>query len=637
MALNFTAAAAPGDTTWVQANIAQLGGYGSYDSTITFPAAGTSYRNVYMVFTLGKYTCPTGSTYCGDWDYTVQNFLMTPGGDTLELGRLITPYANAGAPRTPWAWKQRYTYDVTDYISKLQGSATMRIFYSGYSGGFTANIRFAFVEGTPDRNVTGIERLWNGSFGYGGTPHINAYFPTMTKTAPTGTVSADLKFTITGHGADANGCCEFLSKNYDVILNSSTIATRAIWKACGLNHMYPQSGTWIYDRANWCPGERTYSNIHNLAGVTPGVPYDVDIQFEPYVGGGSYTTEATLINYAGINKTLDAGIDDIISPTNHEDHFRDNPICNKPTIHVKNHGSTAITSIAFEYGIKDSVMETYTWSGSLAALAEADVVLPDLDNLHVIAGTTGTHTFMAKITAVNGGADGDNTNDVLTSQFIPSPLWPAPFKILFRTNNEPVTTGSTVSETKWEIFDIDNNVVASRTSAALSTTYTDTVTLPTGCYRLQITDGSCDGLQWWANSGSGITNGSLIVRKMNNANINMNGYSYSGTYNNDFGCGFSQYFYTSTPTAVTDLTSGSAGIFAYPNPAQKAVTIEIGGIANVSGTIQVVDMMGRVVLQKECSNSHEELNVSQLSNGVYSVLFIGSEGNKLQTKLLIAK
>ena len=93
-----SAYAAPGDTTWVQANITYLDGYGTYDSTVTFPtpASGVTYRNIYMIFTLGKHMCPAGSTWCGDWDYTVLNYLMTPGGDTMELGRFITPYANAG-------------------------------------------------------------------------------------------------------------------------------------------------------------------------------------------------------------------------------------------------------------------------------------------------------------------------------------------------------------------------------------------------------------------------------------------------------------------------------------------------------------------------------------------------------------
>ena len=107
--INTVSKAAPGDTTWVQANNVYLTYYNNYDTAVAFPAAGTSYRKILMIFTLGKYVCPgytygTGSVpWCGDWDYTIQNFLMTPGGDTLELGRLITPYANAGAPRTPVA------------------------------------------------------------------------------------------------------------------------------------------------------------------------------------------------------------------------------------------------------------------------------------------------------------------------------------------------------------------------------------------------------------------------------------------------------------------------------------------------------------------------------------------------------
>ena len=106
---------------------------------------------IIMIFTLGKYSCPAGTQYCADWDYTVQNFLMTKTGDTVELGRLITPYANTSYARFPMTWKQRYTYDVTDLYSLLKGSAAIRIHYSGYSGGFTANITFAFIEGKPKK------------------------------------------------------------------------------------------------------------------------------------------------------------------------------------------------------------------------------------------------------------------------------------------------------------------------------------------------------------------------------------------------------------------------------------------------------------------------------------------------------
>src|ERR1700743_3686005 len=78
--------AAPGDTTWVQAqNDIQIDYYNNFDANVSFPSGAVSYRKIIMVFTLGKYQCPAGSQYCGDWDYTIQNYLMTPAGDTLEL------------------------------------------------------------------------------------------------------------------------------------------------------------------------------------------------------------------------------------------------------------------------------------------------------------------------------------------------------------------------------------------------------------------------------------------------------------------------------------------------------------------------------------------------------------------------
>src|SRR4051812_18180976 len=94
--------AAPGDTTWVQAhNTIQMPNYGNYDASVPFPPDTATYRKIYMVFTMGEYVCPTGSQYCHQWDYTIQTSVMTPGGDTLELGRFISPYANAGTPNFP--------------------------------------------------------------------------------------------------------------------------------------------------------------------------------------------------------------------------------------------------------------------------------------------------------------------------------------------------------------------------------------------------------------------------------------------------------------------------------------------------------------------------------------------------------
>jgi Peptide-N-glycosidase F, C terminal/Secretion system C-terminal sorting domain/Peptide-N-glycosidase F, N terminal len=641
LSLSFSSQASPGDTTWVQGTIANLDWFGSYDSMVHFPAPGGSYRKIYMIFTLGKHTCPSGSAYCGDWDYTVQNYLKVPGGQSFELGRFITPYANSGAPRTPWTWTQHYVYDVTDYAPLLHDTALLQVFYSGYSGGFTANVKFAFIEGSPDREVTGIERVWGGSFGYGGSPDINVHFPEVTRTAPPSTKSAALKFTVTGHGSDGNGCCEFMPHNYQVLFNSTSIANQLIWRDdCGRNELYPQSGTWIFERGNWCPGAIVHDNFHKLPGVTAGANFRLGLQFDAYSGGGSYTTEATLFYYGSMKKILDASLEDVIAPTNDENHFRENQICGSPIIHVKNRGISKIDSITFEFGLAGSPVQTYTWHGTLNSLAETDITLPVLKDLTAIAGDTARHVFIAKILTANGSVDADATNNVIRSTFYSAPYWPSQFRVMYKANNEPIATGSNICETSWIIYDMNNNIVAKRDNATLNALYNDTVKLRTGYYKFVVYDSSCDGLQWWLFPQLGFTSGSLTVKKLSGTNIPMKGYNYTGTYNNDFGCGFTQYFYTvdTATVGINSLSGSNVAIDVYPNPAQNVVSIDVSGFQQVNGVLQIIDVMGRVVTSMSCSSNHQQINTENLSNGVYTVLYVNdATGDKLTARLLITK
>jgi hypothetical protein len=279
----------------------------------------------------------------------------------------------------------------------------------------------------------------------------------------------------------------------------------------------------------------------------------------------------------------------------------------------------------------------------LAPLEDTDVTLPVLSQYNSISGTAGVYTFVAQIQSVNGMADADPTNDKMASQFVAAPLWPNTFKILFKPNNEATTTGGSISETAWAIYDVNNNIVASRTGATINTVYADTINLPlSGSYRLQISDSSCDGLHWWvwdSDPSAGVNAGYLNVKKLPGTNIAMNGYSYSGTYNNDFGCGYTQYFYViNAAQGITNITSGDVSIEAYPNPAQNVVNVDIAGIQQVNGTIQVLDALGRVVTQTNCYSSHQAINVSQLANGVYTIAYINTaSGNRLTTRLLITK
>src|SRR5690606_29589258 len=124
--------------------------------------------------------------------------------------------------------------------------------------------------------------------------------------------------------------------------------------------------------------------------------------------------------------------------------------------------------------------------------------------------------------------------------------------------NKSATAG--VSHSSWAIYDQTGTVVRERKDLFASTTYTDTVGLAPGCYRLEVKDAGCDGLSWWANSGAG--NGSFSVSPVNS----MVPYPLNGYFSGDFGCGFTQYFSADWPVGIEPVTpAGKADLRLYPN------------------------------------------------------------------------
>jgi hypothetical protein len=652
LAFTLQMSAAPGDTTWIQGNIVNMDWYNNFDTLVHFPNGTTTYRKILMLFTLGEYNCPSGATYCHQWDYTVSNYVLT-ATDTLELSRFITPYANSGVPRFPSTWQQHYWYDVTDFAPLLKDSAVIRILYSGYSGGFTGNIKFAFIEGTPERNVVGIERLWLGSYTFGNPADpIANHIPVKTKTAPATAQTAELKYTVTGHGSDnTTQCCEFASHTYSVSLNSSVIAQKAIWRAdCGKNELYPQGGTWIYDRANWCPGDAVHTDSHVLTGVTANTTYSLGIDYDGYTSTGnygSYTMEGHVVYYGNYNRTLDAGLTDIISPSNFDDHFREHPAGNMPVVKVHNSGTTTINSITFSYGVKDSTAIPYTWNGTLLTEQDTVITLGTLNSLTnmSISGATGTFGFVAQITAVNGTTDDDATNNTYSSHFIAAPTWPTKFVVRMCTNDEGVTALHTnPSETSWQITDMSNNILASRTNANVSSCYPDTVVLPANSfYKLTITDLGCDGLHWWVwdqNPSYGVTAGSFAVKPVSGTQFPMNGFTYGGTYRDDFGCEFVQNFTTnafSTSVGQPLYKDNSAFLQAYPNPAKDNVTLIINGTEQTNGSIELMDAQGRIVLKQKAQGDINVLNLNEVNAGIYTVVYKDAKISQIQKRIAVVK
>jgi hypothetical protein len=654
-----TSKAAPGDTTWVQANNVQLDWYNNFDTSVVFPNGSVTYRKIIMIFTLGQYNCPPGTQYCHQWDYTVTNYVLTDL-DTLEISRFITPYATTGAPRFGPTWKQRYNFDVTDYANYLKNTATVRIHYSGYSGGFTANIKFAFIEGVPPRNVLGINKVWAGYFQYGSADSpIDNNVVAKTLTPPAGTDATEFKLGISGHGSDATSqCCEFntidAGHDYFLLKDGAQIAQHNIWRNdCGVNHLSPQGGTWIYNRSNWCPGSTVDELRHVINGTAPSTPFSLDLNFESYVNTpsasntntGGYDISGQVIYYDSFNKTLDASIEDVVAPTNDENYYRENPAGHYPIIKVKNTGGTVISAIKFQYNVKDSAVSEFTWNGTLNPATETTIRLAPLNtlmNMSLDSITNGLFQFEVKVATVNGVTDADATNNTFKTKFVVAPKWPTKVVIAMKTNNLGVGSvlNAGVSETSWQITDLDGNVYAKRTNCAVSTQYTDTVSFAKdGFYKLTITDTGCDGLWWWPYQGSSVTAGNFTVKKLgNSSNIPMKGYTYTGTYRHDFGCEFKHFFTTSgNITGLEDYNENDVQLSVFPNPANNLLNIQFTGINNANGTISIIDVLGKVVLNEKISSLQTTIDVTKLTSGYYNVIYSDLNSNILQSRLVINK
>jgi len=652
----------PGDTTWVQANNVNLSNYASnYDTTVAFPNGSVSYRKILMVCTIGEYACPSGSQYCHQWDYDIENYVMTAAGDTLELSRLITPFANAGWSRFPSTWTQPYTFDVTDFYPYLKNNATIRLFFSGYSGGFTANYKFAFIEGTPDRDVVGISSVYRQSSDYGNTADpINNHLPAVSLTAPAATVSAEMRAIITGHGSDNHQCCEFDEHSMQVMQDNTSIFTQNIWRDnCGTNDLYPQGGTWIYERSNWCPGALVMPYKYKFQNITAGTAFTTNLNFSNYTGApgangyGFYKINANVVYYKAINKTLDASLDAILAPTSHPDHFRANPSNDKPVITIHNSGATAISSVLLEYGVKDSALQQYTWNGTLAALTDTTITLPASTSLTNIAraSSTGTYQFVAHILQVNGQTDNDATNDTLKSTFVAAPVWPGQIILNLRTGN--IGANGSLNHNPfhggWTITDMNNNVVASNAAPNCNATYNDTVYFPTtGFYKLNVTSAQCLGLHWWPLDDPGNPNpqykqGALIVKNGSGTNIPMNGYTYAGTNLNDggqhddFGCEYNQYFYVAVPVTAINDVNNSYKFAVYPNPASDKIFIEITNLADMKmAHISLVNILGQTIYSTDSRQQKIEINTESLANGVYTLTYDNGSGKRTE-KVVIAR
>lgn len=527
----------------------------------------------------------------------------------FEIMSFVTPYGNGlnlGPNGKTW------TFDLTDFTPILKGSKRMTMERGG-QWQEDMDIKFLFIVGTPIREVKDIRQIWRTESRSYTDIMSNKYFSPRDYTLDATGKSFKIRTAITGHGQEG----EFIPRQHFVNINGGGQEfVWNVWKECAENPVYPQGGTWIYDRAGWCPGMATdvqHFDITNY--VTAGSPVNIDYGVSTASGTSNYIVSNQLVTYGAPNHTLDAAIVEVSQPTDRVEFQRFNSICNTPKVRIQNTGLTTLTSLTISYWINGATNhEQFVWTGSLEVGETEEVELPATPTLWEPTAAT-DNVFYAEVSLPNGSVDEYLYNNKYTSKFTIPEVMPSKLIIWFKTNNAG-------HESSYQLLDVDGNIVKQRSGMSSNTLYKDTVELGIGCYTYKVMDSGDDGLSFFANSDG---NGYTRFYKVGGGSVK--------NFEDDFGDGFEFNFTVDFPLSYEEINNVQ-GFKAYPNPTSDELNISLVGFEkNVK--IEVYGAVGSLVYSQDITADNElysgKISLRGLENGTYIIRAIDGQNTSQQT------
>ena len=307
-----------------------------------------------------------------------------------------------------------------------------------------------------------------------------------------------------------------------------------MWMKCGDNPVYPQAGTWIFDRGNWCPGHLMQPEIFVLP-VRAGATHTVHFDMEPYTAkvqnNGTQVISAYLVQYRKPSARHDAAVADVIVPTDKQIHSRKNPSAFNPQIIIKNNGSEELRSLTIQYGTYGFGQKGWKWEGSLGFNQTDTLTLPG-----IIDSRPDENYFTVTLISPNGRRDAYSADNSMTTNFTPAPRHGGDLVFFLLTNRQPW-------QNAWYLTNSDGEIIRSRVpdSLVVETVFADTLSLTPGAYSLSLIDTGGDGLEFWFNVQGG--RGEARLMDTNNNIIK--------AFESDFGSGLTyNFFVDETPDPI---------------------------------------------------------------------------------------
>ncbi len=529
----------------------------------------------------------------------------------IELMSFVTPYG-IGLNMTPTG--RTWTFDMTDFTPVLNGSKRITVEGAG-QWQEEMDIKFHFIVGTPPRDVLELDQIWRVESRNYSVIGQDQYFEPRDYATRADGDAFKVKSAITGHGQEG----EFIPRTHWVDVNGgSNEFSWQVWKECAANPLFPQGGTWVYDRAGWCPGMATDVQEWDITQyVTPGETVNLDYGVTGATGDSRYIVNHQIVTYGEANFTNDARVVEVRKPSDRFEYDRIGTICHSPEVVIQNSGSNTLTSLTINYWVNGAPEpESYTWEGSLEMMETELVVLPTPESLWN-AVTETDNVFYVEIADPNGSADEYEQNNSYASHFNIPPVLPNHFLIMFNTNNVP-------SENSFELRDANENILFERDGMSANTLYRDTLLLDAGCYTFEVFDTGDDGLSWWANNdGSGYAR----LKEVGGPTIEF--------FESDYGDGIIYQFSIDQPLSYADV-SAEHQFEVFPNPTSDLASVRLSGF-DTEVTITVFNGLGQAVIQKRVQQIGteliEEIDLNKLESGVYLIQV--NDGQRAATQKLV--
>ena len=554
-------------------------GVNPYPTWGVFPSEKFPVRKIVMNVTLGS----PDSLPTAHWDYLDKITLRRKGGVNgksldFEIGRMLTPYGSIYNKGWSWKWET----DVTDFAPFLRDSVEIEYNHSGYeptSVGWALTVDFEIVSGPPVVVPLGITPLWNDGFKYGNPKNKieDSLLPIGYEALP-GSAISRIRIQHTGHGMDKpKGCSEFCERWRDLKFDGTTVDHRNMWKDCGANPLYPQGGTWLYDRAYWCPGDLQVPDVIDVKTI-PG-KHKVSIVMEPYTATENIQAveniSAYLFQYSAPVQRFDVAVDQIIVPTNKQKFARLNPAGFCPQLLIRNLGSENLRSLTITYGTIGFPNAVFHWKGDLKFNEVEQVFLPGEINVK-----SGENKFAVTLSKPNGRKDGWEGDNEMASTFNTPESFPTDFIVHFMTNNKPKDNQVYLVNAKSDtLFNKARNILVA------NTLYKDTIHLKEGNYELCLTDSAGDGLEFWAEPKNG--DGYLRFFDIKGNLIH--------TFESDCGNG-EKFSFNAISTFVTDTTQAKYAFSVYPRSITDKTTLSV--VSNRTSKMTVLVTVNAIVLER---------------------------------------